>query len=146
LTEYILRGEVFRVIVVRIEGQYRTSELVHDVPGRGLHDTVFGKILRQGPVPPHEEAELVKLFLGRQGTVQKKIDGFFKTVTAFGGGGVSKVRYVYTPVKEPAVYRYFFAFFHNITVNVSYTGQSHKYASPVCVTEPPFDAEFVVEF
>ncbi len=53
-----------RGVVIGVEGQDGTAQLVHHVPGGAAEDHIFREVVGQGPVGGHDLVKLLQLLFG----------------------------------------------------------------------------------
>ena len=78
LTQYILNGNIIRILIIRIQGQYASLQRIHDVQTRCLHDDITHKFARKLPVLVQQINKFPQLLLVRQRTEQKEVRNFLE--------------------------------------------------------------------
>ena len=66
LAQHVFGGEIVGIVVVRIQGEDRPGQLVHDIGRRGLDDHILGKIVRKLPAFGQKRGKRFQLFPGGQ--------------------------------------------------------------------------------
>ena len=76
LVQDVFQAQVLGVLVVGVQAQHATLQLIHNVGGGGIHG--IHKALRQSAMLGQDLAEIVQLFLGGQTAEQQQPDHFLK--------------------------------------------------------------------
>ena len=82
LTQYILRRNIFRVVIISIKGKDAALHSVHDVGIGSFHDYVTDKTTAQIFHLRHHIQESGKFIFIRQFSEDQKIDGFLEPKTS----------------------------------------------------------------
>ena len=84
LAEYVGNGRIVRVIVITVESEYTSCQLIHDVVGWSRQDHVAGEAIGKLPLGAQHLLEGFQLRLAGQCSEDQQESDFFETKSVFG--------------------------------------------------------------
>ena len=140
LVQDIFQAQVLGVLVVGIQAQHTTLQLIHNVGGGGIHG--IHKALRQSAMLGQDLAEIIQLLPGRQTAEQQQPDHFLKHETVVAVGLLHDLVDVDAAVDQLARggdHMSFLILF--VAHNVTHVGQAGQHAGAVRVAQTALDAQ-----
>ena len=140
LVQDIFQGQVLGVLVVGVQAQHTTLQLIHNVGGGGIHG--IHKALWQGTVLCQDLAKIIQLLLGRQAAEQQQPDHFLKHEAVVAVGLLHDLVDVDASVDQLAGggdHMSFLILF--VAHNVTHVGQAGQHAGAVRVAQTALDAQ-----
>ena len=146
LQQDIFHRSIIGIIVIGVQRQYASGQLVHNVPAGMAHDHVLGKTVRQLSGPLHDLVKVIQLRFRGQIAKQQQIGHLFKAEST--GLAVSLHNFVQlnTAVIQSAGNGYALAVLNEITLHAAHLGDAGKYAGAVAVAQSLFYVAAVVFF
>ena len=135
LPHVIFEREIVRIVVIRIETQYGTGQLVHNILGRRLDNQILGEIFRQFPVVIQQAANTVKLSAIGQLAENEQPDYFFEAKPVFLFTACHNIGYADAAVRKLSFIRYFIAIRNQIPMHIAHMGQPRHYAGAVRIAQ-----------
>jgi hypothetical protein len=145
-THFVFEFLVFALIVVGIESQNGTSELVHNILGRSLENHILNDAVREISLEREIGAECIELLLSRKMAEKEEKSGFFIAEAVLGLNVVNEIGYAVTSVNELTRDRLNFTFVENISVNVAYICNTGNDTGTVAVSETALYMVLFIEF
>ena len=137
LAHVVFQRLIIGIVVVGIQCQHRTSQLVHDILGRRLDNHILGEILGQFPVLVEDLADPIVLTPVGQLAENQKPNHFLEAKTILRFAAPNDIFHVNSPIGELALVRDLITVGDEITVNITHVGQARHDASAIGVAQAP---------
>ena len=131
----VLQRLVIRIVIVRVQRQHRTGQLVHNVLGGCLDDHVFREIFGQLPVFKQQPADPVILGPGGQVAEDQQPHHLLKTKPVLLFAATDDVLHIDAPVSQLALVGDLVAVGDQVAVDVAHMGQPRHHAGAICVAQ-----------
>ena len=143
LAHIVLQRDIVRIVVVRIQSQHGTRQLIHNIARRRFDDHILSEILRQFAIAVQHGGKTVKLIARRLLAEQKKPCNLLVAEAVFPGAALDNLTHINAAVRQLALVGDALTVIDQIAVHVTDQGQSRHHAGAVRIAQAALN---VVQF